>query len=542
MRYVRWFWQQMGYIRFNVLARIVAGVAQVGFGLLLVWLCRRFIDYAVWQGDVVGEALILVFVLAASIVLRQTVYYLYNLADVRQQNGIRMRLFTLLLHRRLYATAESMHSGDISQRLERDIAAVSAVTADVVPRMAVTLVQLAGAFLLMRSMDATLAWSLLVLTPVVIVGAKWLSHRLRQMTLDIRRDESHIQMLVQESVEHETIVRAMESQALLERRMTEMHSQLGSNVMRRARFTLMVRLLMASTFGMGYLGAFIYGGMQLKEGVITFGVMTAFLQLVSQIQSPIMALMNMLPQIVHATASVDRIGEIEAMEQEKESGAELISTGKKLGVRLQNVVYSYPGNNKPTLENLTHDFVPGTTTAITGETGRGKTTLLRMVMGMIEPESGTVELYDESGNTICGEDMRRQITYVPQGNTLLSGTIRDNLIVANGEATEAELLNALHTAVADFVLTLPKGLDTEIGEHATRLSEGQAQRIAIARGLLRKAPVMLLDEVSASLDPATERALLDRLFAECSDRTIICVTHKAETASRCGEIFQLNLV
>ena len=532
----------MGYIRFNVLARIVAGVAQVGFGLLLVWLCRRFIDYAVWQGDVVGEALILVFVLAASIVLRQTVYYLYNSADVRQQNGIRMRLFTLLLHRRLYATAESMHSGDISQRLERDIAAVSAVTADVVPRMAVTLVQLAGAFLLMRSMDATLAWSLLVLTPVVIVGAKWLSHRLRQMTLDIRRDESHIQMLVQESVEHETIVRAMESQVLLERRMAEMHSQLGSNVMRRARFTLMVRLLMASTFGMGYLGAFIYGGMQLKEGVITFGVMTAFLQLVSQIQSPIMALMNMLPQIVHATASVDRIGEIEAMEQEKESGAELISTGKKLGVRLQNVVYSYPGNNKPTLENLTHDFVPGTTTAITGETGRGKTTLLRMVMGMIEPESGTVELYDESGNTICGEDMRRQITYVPQGNTLLSGTIRDNLIVANGEATEAELLNALHTAVADFVLTLPRGLDTEIGEHATRLSEGQAQRIAIARGLLRKAPVMLLDEVSASLDPATERALLDRLFAECSDRTIICVTHKAETASRCGEIFQLNLV
>ena len=334
----------------------------------------------------------------------------------------------------------------------------------------------------------------------------------------------------------------MESQPLLERRMAEMHSQLGSNVMRRARFTLMVRLLMASTFGMGYLGAFIYGGMQLKEGVITFGVMTAFLQLVSQIQSPIMALMNMLPQIVHATASVDRIGEIEAMEQEKESGAELISTGKKLGVRLQNVVYSYPGNNKPTLENLTHDFVPGTTTAITGETGRGKTTLLRMVMGMIEPESGTVELYDESGNTICGEDMRRQITYVPQGNTLLSGTIRDNLIVANGEATEAELLNALHTAVADFVLTLPRGLDTEIGEHATRLSEGQAQRIAIARGLLRKAPVMLLDEVSASLDPATERALLDRLFAECSDRTIICVTHKAETASRCGEIFQLNLV
>lgn len=542
MGYVRWFWRQMGDIRTNVLVRIVAGVAQVAFGLLLVWLCRRFIDHAVWQGNVVGEALLLVGVLAISIVLRQIVYYLYNSADIRQQNGIRMRLFSQLLHRRLYATAERLHSGDISQRLERDITAVATVTADIVPRMAVTVVQLTGAFLLMRSMDATLAWSLLVLTPVVIVGAKWLSRRLRNMTLDIRRDESHIQMLIQESMEHETIVKAMESQPLLERQMDEMQGQLGRNVMRRTRFTLVVRLLMASTFGMGYLGAFIYGGLQLKEGAITFGVMTAFLQLVSQIQSPIMALLNMLPQIVHATASVERISEIEALEQESGRGANGCRALGKLGVRLDGVSYSYPGNDGSTLAMVSHDFRPGTSTAIMGETGRGKTTLLRMVLGIIEPDSGKVELYDENGNTIGGEAMRQHITYVPQGNTLLSGTIRDNLLIANPKATDADMRKALHTAVADFVMTLPKGLDTEIGEHATRLSEGQAQRIAIARGLLREAPVVLLDEVSASLDSVTERTLFDRLFAECSGRTIICVTHREEAAARCGGKFVLHLI
>lgn len=541
MRYLRWFWRQMADIRTNVMVRIVVGVAQVALGLLLVWLCRRFIDQAVWRDDVVGEVVLLVSVLAASIALRQIVYYLYNSADIKQQNGIRMRLFSQLLRRRLYATAERLHSGDISQRLERDITTVASVTADIVPRMAVTMVQLMGAFLLMHSMDATLAWSLLIMTPVVIIGAKWLSRQLRQMTLDIRRDESHIQVLIQETMEHETVVKAMESQPLLERQMTEMHSQLGKNVMRRTRFTLVVRLLLASTFGMGYLGAFIYGGLQLKAGAITFGVMTAFLQLVSQIQSPIMALLNMMPQIVHATASVERINEIEAMEQENVSCSACTIADRRVGVRLVGVSYSYPGSSESTLDNVNYDFRPGSSTAIMGETGRGKTTLLRLMLGIIMPSKGRVELYDECANTISGEAMRQLITYVPQGNTLLSGTIRDNLLIANPEANDADLVKALHIAAADFVMSFPKGLETEIGEHATRLSEGQAQRIAIARSLLRKSPVVLLDEVSASLDAETEHTLFDRLFAECSSRTIICVTHREEAGERCGAKFTLHL-
>ena len=537
MRYVRWFWRQMGDIRTNVLVRIVAGVAQVAFGLLLVLLCRRFIDYAVWHGNVAAEAMVLFAVLAASILLRQVVFYLYSSADIRQQNGIRMRLFAHLLHRRLYATAERLHSGDISQRLERDITAVSAVTADIVPRMAVTIVQLLGAFMLMHSMDATLAWSLLLLTPVLIIGSKWLSRRLRQMTLDIRAEESRIQMLVQESMEHETIVKAMESQDMLQLRMGDMHGKLSRDVMRRARFTLVIRMLLAATFGIGYLGAFIYGGLQLKEGAITFGVMTAFLQLVSQIQSPIMALLNMIPQIIHATASVERIAEIEGMEQEHDGSCPAM--GSRLGVRLDNVSYAYPGNDTPTLDHMTHDFRPATSTAIVGVTGRGKTTLLRLILGITKPTEGRVTLYDERGNVLTGEAMRQKTTYVPQGNTLLSGSILDNLRIANANATDADMREALHTAVADFVFSLPKGIDTEIGEHATRLSEGQAQRIAIARGLLRDSPIMLLDEVSASLDCDTERLLFSRLFASHPEKTIICVTHRPEAAEKCSEKLEL---
>ena len=275
--YTAWFIRQLHVIRVNVAVRIVAGIVQVALGLLLVWLCRRFIDYAVWQDNVVEEVSLLVGALLASVGIRQAVFYLQSSAEIVQQNAIRQRLFDHLLSRQLYSTAERLHSGDISQRLERDIATVSAITTDVLPRMVVTGVQLLGAFMLMLSMDAWLAWSLLLLTPFVALSAKYLAHRLRHMTLAIRKEESSIQMLIQESMENETAIKSVQGEGVVSRRIHDLHTELHHLVMRRTRFTVITRFLLASTFGLGYLGAFVYGGLQLKDGLITFGVMTAFL-------------------------------------------------------------------------------------------------------------------------------------------------------------------------------------------------------------------------------------------------------------------------
>ncbi|MGN1245938.1 MAG: ATP-binding cassette domain-containing protein [Muribaculaceae bacterium] len=530
--------------------RTVTGVAQVGFGLLLVWLCRRFIDYAVWNDNVIVEALLIFAVLATSITLRQTTFYLRDVAFVKQQNHIRERLYQRLLSRRLYASAESLHSGDIGQRLQRDIEAVSEITADVMPRMAVTVVQLLGAFALLHSMDAVLAWSLLLITPIVIFSAKYLAHRLRQMTLEIRDCESRVQMLVQESMEHEITLRTLESAPLLNSRMLKLQQLLHRLVVRRTRFTMLSRTLISATFGIGYFGAFVYGGLQLRDGAITFGVMAAFLQLVSQIQNPIMSALSMVPQVMHATASVDRLREIENMEKEQTGEIEYSEkeqTGTSsnspslpaitaLGVRFSDVSYSYPGADRAILSRFSHTFEPGTTTIITGETGCGKTTLLRLTLGLIEPQCGSVELFDASGNTISAAQMRHYITYIPQGNTLMSGSIRDNLLLAAPDASEQQLRDALHTAVADFVLDLPNGLDTQIGERAIRLSEGQMQRLAIARSLLRatssqhnRSSVLLLDEITSSLDSTTAQTLLSRLSAALHSSTILIVTHRPIT-------------
>ena len=555
--YTAWFIRQLHVIRVNVAVRIVAGIVQVALGLLLVWLCRRFIDYAVWQDNVVEEVSLLVGALLASVGIRQAVFYLQSSAEIVQQNAIRQRLFDHLLSRQLYSTTERLHSGDISQRLERDISTVSAITTDVLPRMVVTGVQLLGAFMLMLSMDAWLAWSLLLLTPFVALSAKYLAHRLRHMTLAIRKEESSIQMLVQESMENETAIKSVQGEGVVSRRIHDLHIELHHLVMRRTRFTVITRFLLASTFGLGYLGAFVYGGLQLKDGLITFGVMTAFLQLVSQIQSPVVSLLNMIPQIIHATASIDRIKEIENMEveeagmkaygqkpqsakaeaaSEQSTKAEAASEqASGIGIRLDHVSYHYPDYQKIILQDFSHDFRPGTSTAIVGETGRGKTTLLRLLSGLAMPTSGSVSMYDTLGYIIPHADMRTHMTYIPQGNTMLSGTIRSNMLLARPSADEADIKRALHIAAADFVLDLPNGIDTEIGEHAVKLSEGQAQRLAIARGVLHGGSILLLDEISSSLDPATEKTLLTRLFEASPDKTIILVTHRMEAADQCDE-------
>lgn len=565
--YTAWFIRQLHVIRVNVAVRIVAGIVQVALGLLLVWLCRRFIDYAVWQDNVVEEVSLLVGALLASVGIRQATFYLQSSAEIVQQNAIRQRLFDHLLSRQLYSTTERLHSGDISQRLERDISTVSAITTDVLPRMVVTGVQLLGAFMLMLSMDAWLAWSLLLLTPFVALSAKYLAHRLRHMTLAIRKEESSIQMLIQESMENETAIKSVQGEGVVSRRIHDLHIELHHLVMRRTRFTVITRFLLASTFGLGYLGAFVYGGLQLKDGLITFGVMTAFLQLVSQIQSPVVSLLNMIPQIIHATASIDRIKEIENMEVEeagmkaygqkpqsakaeaasqqaskaeaasaKASKAEAASAkASSIGIRLDHVSYHYPDYQKIILQDFSHDFRPGTSTAIVGETGRGKTTLLRLLSGLAMPTSGSVSMYDTLGYIIPHADMRTHMTYIPQGNTMLSGTIRSNMLLARPSADEADIKRALHIAAADFVLDLPNGIDTEIGEHAVKLSEGQAQRLAIARGVLHGGSILLLDEISSSLDPATEKTLLTRLFEASPDKTIILVTHRMEAADQCDE-------
>ena len=539
MKYSNWIWRNTQGIRWNTAARIVAGTAQVALGLLMVWLCRRFIDETIRTGsahDVTVMAIWLVLTVVGGVLLRQVYFLLTTKASIRQTNALRLRMFSSLFRRQLYEEKE-IHSGDISSRLTKDIEVVSETTTDTLPQMCITAIQLVGAFLLLHYFDRWLAWALLIMTPLAILMAKFIGRKLRQMTLDIRQDESRIQMQVQEGMENNAVLRAMGSQEWMTGRLDTMQQKLKGNIMRRTRFTIMIRIILGSAFGLGYLTAFIWGGLQLRAGAITFGVMTSFLQLVGQIQHPVMQLLNLVPQVIHSTASIDRLIELENLESESDAST-LHPTPS--GIRFNNVSFKYAGGDRQILSDFTHDFRPGTKTALMGETGIGKTTLFRLMLGFISPQSGSISLYGKDGTSMpAAATTRPDFVFVPQGNTLMSGTIRFNLQVANPDASDEQLIEALHTACADFVQELPDGLDTLLGERGSGLSEGQAQRIAIARGLLRPGSILLLDEISSSLDPETETELYSRLFKAYPSKTMIFITHRTAVTTLCDSVLTL---
>lgn len=524
MKYVAWLWHYSHGVRSTAVVRIMAGVGQVVLGLLMVWLSRRFIDETIRKGtadDVLYMVGCLLLTVVGGVALRQLGYWLTTTADVKLTNALRLHIFGSLFRRQLYDGTE-LHSGDVSSRLAKDIEQVSTVCADTVPQMVITMLQLCGAFLLMRWFDARLAWALLLLTPLAIIFGKLIARRLRKMTLDIREDESKIQMQVQESMEHNAVLRSLGAEAWVTERLDTMQQRLRGHVVHRLRFTVVTRLIMGCAFGLGYLLAFVWGGICLRNGTITFGVMTSFLQLVGMIQHPILQLLNMVPTVIHCTASIDRLEELSAAKENEIRVSPCKSVPNNM-VRFDDVSFRYANGDSEILQHFTHQFAPGTKTAIMGQTGIGKTTLFRLILGFIQPTSGRVEV----GGKIC---------YVPQGNTLMSGTIRYNLQLAKPDATDDELRQVLHTACADFVFDLEDGLDTELGERGCGLSEGQAQRIAIARGLLHGGDILLLDEISSSLDEPTEKELYDRIFMSLPQKTMIFITHRATVRELCDDI------
>ena len=548
-KYLFWTWHHAKGIQLNSLIRIFVGIVRVALGLLMVWLCKRFIDVSIRSGssqDILLMIGLLVGTVVSIIIMRQVYYYMTVSANARQLNAIRLKLYSRLFSRQLF-DEQYLHSGDITSRMSKDIETVSDLTTSTFPQMVVTGIQLLGAFLFMRSMDERLAWALLILTPFAIVFGKLISRRLRQMTHDIREDESRIQMQIQEGMEQNAVLRALSSEGWMVGRLDETQQRLKGNMLRRARFTVAMRFVFGCVFSLGYIIAFIWGGLQLRNGAITIGVLTSFLQLVSQIQNPILTLINMVPQIIHATASIDRLEELEqnqgggAHDYEEQSHAHVhpISMNQPVGLHAEGICFQYATGDRLILDHFTHDFRPGTKTALMGPTGIGKTTIFRLMLALTTPQQGKLSIYDKSSRQIpVDETTRDYFSFVPQGNTLMSGTIRYNLQIAKPDATDEELQDVLHTAAADFVADLPEGIDTELGERGSGLSEGQAQRIAIARGLLRPGPILLLDEISASLDEQTEHLLYTRLFDRYPQKTMIFITHRPSVSELCNDVLR----
>ncbi len=532
-----WVWHLSRGYRWQIVLNAALGCCGVGLSLLFIFLSKQLIDTAVAKElhSITTPAATIV----AVIVVHQACSVLRTIVEsrcsTRMVNDLRERLFYRVMLSR-WSGKEQFHTGDITTRLEGDVKRVCETICTKIPLMAITAMGLVSSFIFLLTLDKRLAWVLLLIMPVSLILSKSYVKRVRRLTHAIREIDSSMQSHIQEQVLHRSVINSLGQSRESILSLNSLSTKLFQRTMDRTHFTLFSRAVVGFGFSAGYITAFMWGVMGINDGTITFGVMTAFLQLVARVQNPIVDLSSYISTIAQTTSSIDRVGEIDGMEIEEE-GEDLL-LGESVGVNVAGVTFRY--EERAILADFSYDFLPNKLHIIVGETGSGKSTLLKLLLGFITPESGSVELYNDTESAAASSLTRANFVYVPQGNTLISGTIRENILLGDPTASEERIAEVLHTAVAEFVYSLPEGLDTMCGERGAGVSEGEAQRIAIARGLLRRGAVILLDEPSSALDRETEKKLIERLRIAAKSRTLIMVTHRSVTSEGEGEIVKLK--
>lgn len=543
MKYLRWISKLAAPVAPMLTGAVLCQLVLVGIALCYVYISKSLVDVASGVGEGGARELVLlgcamVLTILLRIAFQSCISYVESKAEIKIANSLRQREFDKLMHLKS-DYRKHWHSGDLVNRMQSDVSSVASSIGRVIPNLTGAVLKFSAAFAYMLVLEARLAWLLVLVIPVGVFGGRFVLRRTRALTLAVREGDGKVQSHVQESVQHLPVIQGLEYGANSSSELEMIQDDFYSKIMRRTRFSIVARILTALAFSLGYAIAFLWGVRGIWLGSVSFGLMTAFLQLVGQIQRPLLEMSEQLPSLFHCSASIDRLMEIEAMPGEEE-GEALMMDGIA-GVRLENLSFHYPDGEEMIFDNFSHDFKPGSRTAVIGETGIGKSTLIKLLMSLLQADSGKITLYDLKGD--CAEASSRtrcNMVYVPQGNTLFSGSIRENLLMGKPDADESQMREALHRAAADFVDRMPEGLDSQCFEAGGGLSEGQAQRIAIARALLRPGSILLLDEFSSALDPETEELLLERLNDGSSDKTMIFITHRERVADYCDSILRLD--
>lgn len=558
----RWLWAAWQGNRLQATLNASIGLLGVAVSLATVWAMQRAIDMAsgaregsVWMAVGVMASLILCeFVLGISRV------WIKNILGVKAQNRMQQQMLARLL-RSEWRGREAMHSGDVINRLEQDVRQVVTFLTETLPSVISTLAMFIGAFFYLFQMDKWLAVITVGILPVFILVSRFYIAQMRRLSKKVRESDSRVQSILTETMQHRMLVKTMEADEQMLFRLEDTQQELRQRVKRRTAFSVASNLVLNTGFSAGYLIAFLWGLLRLQAGTITFGAMSAFLQLVYRIQGPARDLTRLAPAFVSVFTAAERLMELEEVPEEEQGVPVMLSA--PCGIRFHDVTYNYGAEGQlPVVCHANYDFPPGSCTAILGETGSGKTTLIRLLLALIRPQEGEINIYsgecrvesvelatapqDNSGavahsplSTLHSQLLsplhRCNFVYVPQGNTLLSGTLRENMQLGCPDATDEQMVDALRMACADFVFDLPRGLDTVFAEQGGGLSEGQAQRIAIARALLRPGSIMLFDEATSALDLDTERQLLENILNE-HHKTVIFVTHRPAVVNYCDRV------
>ena len=541
LRYVRRYWA-------GVLVYILIGLLEVGLGLVISLAGKTLVDMVVAHdssrifGTVAGLALLTVGQLIAGAVTSRISAHI----QIRVVNELREDMFTRLLSAR-WEPLEAYHSGEVLNRLEGDVNTVAGGVVGFVPTCITRAAQLLGVFCIIFYYDPMMALLSLLSAPVLLLIGRWTLRIMRKRQQEIRQVNGRILSFNEEVLQNIQLVKAFDLRREQLRRLGTLLGEYRTLRLEYSRLSVVLNLLLSFTgMAVSYL-CYGWGVYQLWNGAITFGVMTMFLQLSGTLTGTFATLVGLAPTAVSAATSAGRLMELEQLPTETDADAaralELANRAAQTGLTLTvgAVAFTYREAPQPTLQGVSFQVCPGETVALVGPSGEGKTTLLKLLLGLLSPDSGQLMLSAGGLSLPVSDSTRRLCAYVPQGNGIFSGTAADNLRLVRPDATEAQLWAALAAADArEFVAALPQGLDTPLTEKGANLSEGQRQRIAIARALLRDAPLLILDEATSALDAAAERRVLEGIMAQDPRRICVVTTHRESLLSYADRVYRVE--
>ena len=535
-RYAQWLWQYSRPYLGKILLVMVFGLLETIASLLMVQISKEIIDHATF-----GNAFVRLMVVYVLLMLgMQAVTVISSLVSTmlteRFSFGIRKQIYEKIIHSH-WMDVKKYHTGDLMTRLTSDAGNVADGIIGTIPSIIQLAVELLLVFLTLFYYSPMLAMFALLVAPVAALSSWWLGKKLRKLQVKVQESEAAYRSFLQESLANLLIVKAFANEDYSTERLTQLREERFHWVYRRTKMGVASSTVMSLAFQTGYIVAFCYGAIQISRKMITYGTMSVFLTLVNRVQAPVMGLAQQIPKVVSILASAGRIMELQQIPLEMKTDTQIPSA--QVGVEIKDMTFGY--TDETVLENVNLRIEPGEFVAIIGESGIGKTTLIRIIMSFMSNIRGSVTFFNEKGNQErANAATRKFISYVPQGNTLFSGTVRENIRMGKLDATEEKMYEALKLASGyEFVMGLPKGIDTVIGERGHGLSEGQAQRIAIARAFLRKAPFLILDEATSALDEKTELEVLQGLKELSPRPTCLIITHRKSILPYCDRELQI---
>ena len=517
-----------------ILLLTLAQTLQALFSVFFALGTRAVIDSAVSgvRTDFYHACIQQVAIIGVILVCQLLVRHLRERLSADLERDWKRRLLKGLLHGE-YAQVSQYHSAELLNRLNNDVRKVNEGLLSIVPSAASLVTRLVAAVVVLGVLDGKFTLLVGCAGGLVVLATGYMRRKLKELNKKVSEHDGRVSAFLQETMEKLLMVQAMDVSSQVEQRNEALMEDRYAIQRKRKNISLVTNTgISVMYYSAGFL-ALAWGAWKMLMGRMSFGSLTALIQLVNQIQTPFVNLSGVLPQYMNMVASAERLMELEAIQGEPPQIAE---SSTDLYDRMDAICagkLSFGYDRDLIFENAQFRLPKGAFAVVTGPSGIGKSTILKLLLGIFRPNHG--ELYLQCGNdrVILDRSTRGLFAYVPQGNLLLSGTIRENLTLVRPEATEAELEQAIHvSAMEEFLPLLPQGLDTRLGENAAGLSEGQAQRLSIARAVLGGAPILLLDECTSALDARTEQIVLQRL-KELPGRTCIAVTHRPAAIELC---------